>query len=96
MIVGLLGVLKAGGVDLPLEPANPTARIAYMLSDANARVLLTQHELVERFLVGPQASTPAGLEFSELGLPIVCLEDKSAPADLSGQQSVPPGGSGWV
>jgi amino acid adenylation domain-containing protein/non-ribosomal peptide synthase protein (TIGR01720 family) len=44
-LVGLLGVLKAGGVYLPLDPAYPRARHAFMLADAGASVLLTQERV---------------------------------------------------
>lgn len=42
MVVALLGVLKAGGVWLPLDPDSPVERLNFMLEDAGARVLLTQ------------------------------------------------------
>jgi aspartate racemase len=42
MIIGLLGILKAGGAYLPLDPSYPEERLAYMLSDAGARLVLTQ------------------------------------------------------
>jgi amino acid adenylation domain-containing protein len=45
MFVALMGVLKAGGAYLPLDPAYPQERLAYMLEDAQARVLLTQEAL---------------------------------------------------
>jgi amino acid adenylation domain-containing protein len=48
MIIGLLGILKAGGAYLPLDPAYPTARLAFMLEDAGVGVLLTQSSLVEQ------------------------------------------------
>ena len=41
MIVGLLGILKAGGAYLPLDPQYPRERLAFMLADAGARVLVT-------------------------------------------------------
>ncbi len=37
MIVGLLGVLKAGGAYAPLDPAWPRERLAFMLEDADGR-----------------------------------------------------------
>ncbi len=46
MVVGLLGILKAGGVYLPLEPAYPKERLAFMLEDAEVPVLLTQEALL--------------------------------------------------
>ena len=48
MMVALLGILKAGGAYLPLDPAYPPERLAFMLEDAAAPVLLTQSALRER------------------------------------------------
>jgi amino acid adenylation domain-containing protein len=47
MIVALLGILKAGGAYLPLDPAYPSERLAFMLSDAQVSLLLTQTNLVD-------------------------------------------------
>jgi amino acid adenylation domain-containing protein/non-ribosomal peptide synthase protein (TIGR01720 family) len=49
MMVAILGVLKAGGAYLPLDPAYPKERLAFMLEDSQASVLLTQQRLVEEF-----------------------------------------------
>ncbi|MCP4540464.1 MAG: amino acid adenylation domain-containing protein [Chloroflexi bacterium] len=48
MIVGLMGIIKAGGAYVPLDPAYPQERLALMLEDSQAAVLLTQQRLVER------------------------------------------------
>ncbi|HXI89885.1 MAG TPA: amino acid adenylation domain-containing protein [Blastocatellia bacterium] len=45
MIVGLLGILKAGGAYVPLDSAYPTERLAAMLADSSAPVLLTLEQL---------------------------------------------------
>ncbi len=47
MVVAMLGVLKAGAAYLPLDPAYPKQRLAFMLADAQARVLVSQERLVE-------------------------------------------------
>ncbi|MBD1942369.1 AMP-binding protein, partial [Coleofasciculus sp. FACHB-712] len=46
MVVGLLGILKASGAYLPLDPAYPPERLAFMLEDAQVSVLLTQKRLL--------------------------------------------------
>jgi amino acid adenylation domain-containing protein len=48
MMVGLLGILKAGGAFVPLDPTYPSERLAFMIEDAQAAVLLTQQSLFER------------------------------------------------
>jgi amino acid adenylation domain-containing protein len=52
MIVGILGTLKAGGAYLPLDPAYPRDRLAFMMEDAGVPILLTQAHLVDRLGVG--------------------------------------------
>ena len=47
MVVTLLGVLKAGGAYLPLDPSYPRERLSFMLADARAPLLLTQDTLVQ-------------------------------------------------
>ena len=42
------GVLKAGGAFLPMDPNYPEQRLAYMIRDAGAIVLLTHHGLQRR------------------------------------------------
>lgn len=46
LIVGILGILKAGGVYLPLDPEYPKERLAFMLEDARVPLLLTQKHLL--------------------------------------------------
>ncbi|HEV2734721.1 MAG TPA: amino acid adenylation domain-containing protein, partial [Longimicrobiaceae bacterium] len=41
MVVAMLAVLKSGAAYLPLDPAYPADRLAYMLADSGARVLVT-------------------------------------------------------
>src|SRR5215217_1373250 len=62
MIVALLAIMKAGGAFVPLDPAYPQERIAFMLADAGVAVLLTQGNLKEK--VG------------DSGPRVVCLEEE--------------------
>ncbi|HEY3847267.1 MAG TPA: amino acid adenylation domain-containing protein, partial [Acetobacteraceae bacterium] len=57
MVVGLLGILKAGGAYLPLDPNYPAERLAFMLGDAGAPVLVTQQALLDRL---PGAAPASG------------------------------------
>jgi amino acid adenylation domain-containing protein len=45
MVIGILGILKAGGAFVPLDPNYPRERLAAMLDDAHVPVLLTQHRI---------------------------------------------------
>ncbi|HEX8335385.1 MAG TPA: amino acid adenylation domain-containing protein, partial [Pyrinomonadaceae bacterium] len=56
MVVGLLAVLKAGGAYVPLDADYPHDRLAFMLEDSGARVLLTQDALADRLPAWPQLS----------------------------------------
>lgn len=45
LIVGILGILKAGGCYVPLDPKYPADRLAFMVEDANLRHVVTQRDL---------------------------------------------------
>jgi len=48
MIIGILGVLKAGGAYLPIDPEYPSERIEYLIRDSRIGLLLTQSVLKEK------------------------------------------------
>ena len=48
MIVGLLGILKAGGAYVPIDPGYPQKRLAFILEDTQASMLLTQEKWLQR------------------------------------------------
>ncbi|MBN2001946.1 MAG: amino acid adenylation domain-containing protein [Anaerolineae bacterium] len=52
MIVGLLAILKAGGAYVPLDQAYPQERLAMMLADSRASLVLTQAALRDRLPEG--------------------------------------------
>lgn len=60
LVIGLIAVLKAGGVYLPLDPAYPKERLTHMLEDAKPSIVLTHGVLIDTL---PQ-----------LGIPYFCLE----------------------
>ena len=54
MLVAMLAILKAGGAYVPLDPLYPTERLAFMVQDSGARVVVTQ------------AGLPAGLSGQDI------------------------------
>ncbi|MEU4477584.1 amino acid adenylation domain-containing protein [Micromonospora sp. NPDC023966] len=49
LVVALLAVLKAGAAYVPLDPAYPPARVAFMTADSGMRLVLTRADLADRF-----------------------------------------------
>ena len=47
-VTTILAVLKAGGVYVPLDPAHPTDRLAFMIQDAGVKLIVTRSDLTER------------------------------------------------
>jgi amino acid adenylation domain-containing protein len=45
MAIGILGILKSGAAYVPIDPAYPTERIAFMLADTAAPIIVTQAPL---------------------------------------------------
>jgi len=50
MIIGILGIVKAGGAYLPVSLDNPPDRIDYMLKDGGVKVLLVQNKTTSRIV----------------------------------------------
>jgi amino acid adenylation domain-containing protein len=52
MVVAALAILKAGGAFIPLDPAQPLERLAFMLRDSEARAVVSTTSLAERLSAG--------------------------------------------
>src|SRR5262249_37323755 len=85
MIIGLIRILKAGGAYLPLDPDSPRERLAFMLADADACVILTQSGLRGRLPEGAR---------------LVCLDDEqltpATPGPVSPHTSLQPFDAAYV
>lgn len=57
----LLGILKAGAAYLPLDPANPSERLRFLLTDSGARLLVTERTF-ENLLSDDLAAAPVFLD----------------------------------
>jgi natural product biosynthesis luciferase-like monooxygenase protein len=79
LVIACLGVLKAGGAYLPLDPSYPAERLNFMLADSGVTVVVTQLELAERL---PDGVVPVDVIDAASG---DLLED-SAPPSASGEQ----------
>jgi len=53
LVVGALGIMKAGGAYVPMDPGDPPERLAFMLEDTAAPVLVTTSPLARRLAHGP-------------------------------------------
>ncbi|HEV2147847.1 MAG TPA: amino acid adenylation domain-containing protein [Longimicrobiaceae bacterium] len=82
LLVGLLAVLKAGGAYVPLDPAQPARRLAAMLEDARAPVLLTERAL--------SASLP------EHGARVVFLDEEPPAGPEASAAEAGPGNLAYV
>ena len=75
MIVALIAILKAGGAYLPLDPDYPRERLAFMLADAGAPVLVTQSTLLDRL-----PAHDARLVQLDADAALIAQQPESAPA----------------
>ncbi|HEX5736598.1 MAG TPA: amino acid adenylation domain-containing protein, partial [Blastocatellia bacterium] len=73
MVVSMLAVSKAGAIYLPLDPSNPSHRLAFMLDDTRARVVITQNRFL---LLLPDHVTS------------ICLDTDFAEISLHSQQNL--------
>jgi amino acid adenylation domain-containing protein len=77
VLVGMLGILKAGGGFVPIDPRHPDERLAGLLEDSGCEVLVTQRRHLER------ARGLAGLRR------ILCLDEEMG--DPGGAETGEPG-----
>ncbi len=66
MMVGMLGVLKAGGAFVPLSPGTPRERLAYMLDTCKTSIVLTQTELADDLAKWPGKLICLDSDWSEI------------------------------
>jgi amino acid adenylation domain-containing protein/non-ribosomal peptide synthase protein (TIGR01720 family) len=77
MLIGLLGILKAGAAYVPLDPTAPAERLAFMVQETRMPMLLTQKPLLARL--------------SRLPIRLLCLDadELASPADSHARPLAP-------
>ena len=86
MVVAMLAVWKAGGAYLPLDPAYPAGRLAFMLADSHASVLVSRRGVA----AGLAGELPAG----RIG--VITLDDPVVAAAVAAAPAGPPPGAAVV
>ncbi|HEX6911521.1 MAG TPA: amino acid adenylation domain-containing protein, partial [Longimicrobium sp.] len=81
MVVAMLAVLKAGGAYVPLDPGYPAERLAFMVADSGAAVLITRDALR-----GTLSGAPVVSVDGDAGR--IASEDASNPPSASGPGSL--------
>ena len=76
LVIAILAILKAGGAYLPIDLSYPEDRLAFMLEDAQAPLLLTQRKLTSRI-----PSTQAKVLYVDdvLARPVLAEEEMNLP-----------------
>src|SRR5688500_18348855 len=83
MVVGMLGVMKAGGGYVPIDPEYPRERVTLMLEDAGLGLLLTQQHLVARLPEHTARVVQLDAEWQEIGqAPATNLAGTATPENL--------------
>ncbi|MFJ5254176.1 non-ribosomal peptide synthase/polyketide synthase [Pseudomonas sp. NPDC088414] len=83
LLIALLAVLKAGGAYVPLDPDYPADRVAYMLEDSRARVLLTEQAVAKTLNVPGDTQVLLLDQLSLSGYPSSAPQTSVAPDNLA-------------
>lgn len=83
LVVGLLGILKAGGTYVPIDPQYPPERRAFMLQDSKSSIILT-----ERAFAGDFADPATPIVLLDDDWPAIARESGANPENLVGPDNL--------
>ena len=83
MVVSVLAVWLAGGAYLPLDPQYPAGRLAFMLTDSRAAVLVAHRSAAAGLIGSSGQDRPGGVET------VVWLDDPAVRAELAAADPMP-------
>ncbi|MEW6363167.1 MAG: amino acid adenylation domain-containing protein [Acidobacteriota bacterium] len=86
LITGMLAILKAGGAFVPLDPAYPERRLKYMMDDAGAPIVVSEHGCLEQLLFLNRGEY--GVISIDGGWPAIQRHSAKIPAPLSSARSL--------
>ncbi len=90
-VAGLLGILKAGGAFVPLDPLYPEERLAFMLDDSGAEVILGEPRYLDRFAGRVRIALEDGAPVDAPAVPEPGLDDVAYIIYTSGSTGRPKG-----
>jgi amino acid adenylation domain-containing protein len=82
LMVGVLGIVKAGGAYVPLDPTYPQDRLAYMLEDCGATLVVTQEKRRQQL----SELAPAGVRLLSLDNPTGQIDVAVEQTEAAGQE----------
>lgn len=83
--VAILAVLKSGAAYLPMDPAFPKERLAWMIEDTQIRLVVTQSELAAAAVAGTEHVEPLLIDTSDASMPPITHPDnqRASARDLA-------------
>ncbi len=81
LVTAILAVWRVGAAYLPIDRALPADRIAFMVADSAARLVLATHESSPGLVTGQAGAVAEGTVTGQAGVPVVWLDDPDLVAD---------------
>ncbi|WP_129715483.1 amino acid adenylation domain-containing protein [Pedobacter sp. SYP-B3415] len=96
LVASMIGILRAGGTYLPIDPALPADRIAFMLKDSGSKLLLVDRSVAGAGAIfdGHELQVPAGeapATANEITFPKLEASDPAYMIYTSGTSGMPKG-----